>query len=75
MNIIILSIFYITLIYKCLKKGWIQRAYCAILTKIFGKVSDCIVCSQCENICLQHLNIIEDRNFLISVFKLNKLLI
>lgn len=41
--------------------GWkTQQTYYNRLSNEFGKASECIECGQCENICPQHLPIIED---------------
>lgn len=41
-------------------EGWKpQREYYDNLTCSFGKASDCIACGQCEEICPQHLSVIE----------------
>lgn len=37
-----------------------QQSYYDRLTSQFGKASECIECGQCENICPQHLPIIEE---------------
>lgn len=45
----------------CEEKGWkSQGEYYDRLTKVFGKSSECIACGQCEEICPQHLPIIEN---------------
>ena len=41
-------------------KGWTpQGEYYDRLTGTFGKAGDCIACGQCENVCPQHLPVIE----------------
>ena len=41
-------------------KDWMpQEEYYNRLTSVFGKASDCIACGQCEEVCPQHLHIIE----------------
>ena len=43
------------------EKGWTpQGEYYQRLTESFSKASECIECGQCEAVCPQHLNIIEE---------------
>ena len=42
------------------KQGWtVQQEYYANLHKSFGKASDCVKCGQCEEICPQHLKVMD----------------
>ena len=42
------------------EKGWtINFTNFAILAEKFGKPSDCIACGQCEDVCPQHLTVID----------------
>ena len=41
-------------------KSWMpQQEYYSRLTGTFGKASDCVACGQCENVCPQHLPVID----------------
>ena len=41
-------------------KGWMpQQEYYSRLTGTFGKASDCVACGQCEDVCPQHLPVID----------------
>ena len=43
------------------EKGWtVNFTNYEILNQEFGKASDCIACAQCEEVCPQHLPIIEN---------------
>ena len=45
---------------ECDEKGWKpQGEYYDRLTHTFGKASECVACGQCEEICPQHLPIVE----------------
>ena len=41
-------------------KSWMpQQEYYSRLTGTFGKASDCVACGQCEDVCPQHLPVID----------------
>ena len=41
-------------------KSWMpQQEYYSRLTGTFGKASDCVACGQCEDVCPQHLSVID----------------
>lgn len=43
------------------EKGWTpQGEYYDRLTAVFGKAGDCIACGQCEQVCPQHLPVIQN---------------
>ena len=51
-------------------KGWTpQGSYYNRLTHTFGKASDCVACGQCEDICPQHLPIIENMEKVAEYFE------
>ena len=42
-------------------KGWlVESEYYDRLTEVFGAAGDCVECGQCEEVCPQHLDIIEN---------------
>ncbi len=52
------------------EKGWTPQAtYYDNLTKTFGKASECVECGQCEEVCPQHLPIIDQLRLVAQHFE------
>ena len=55
------------------EKGWtVNFTNYEVLTKDFGRAGDCVACGQCEDVCPQHLPIIEKLKDVSAHFDLRK---
>ena len=59
MSIPIPGIFKIANFLRRTRRGISAKQYYAELTRDTGRASDCVACGQCENVCPQHLPVIE----------------